>query len=80
LGRRHHHWQAAQSNEWLAVDDKKSVDRLVEDLPKQHTGVIEMSYKGDESLAAYGSIDEFGSALMLVVKKSDIVADCWEFL
>lgn len=74
-GQRHHHWWAAQSDEWLVVDNKKAVEQLILDLPKRRAGVIDMSYQGSESLAAYGGIDEFGTALMLIVKKEDIVAE-----
>ncbi len=59
----------------MISDDGKPLNHLIKALSEQLTGVAEISYKGNESLAAYGSIDKFGLALMLIVNKEDIVAE-----
>ncbi len=48
---------------------------MTSDLQARHTGVVEMEYDGIESLLVYGSIDEFGTALLLIVPKADFVAE-----
>jgi len=69
-----HIWQRSQPDEWLSIEDKLLTE-LIGGLQKRHNGVIEISYNGADSIAAFGSIDEFGSALMLVVRKADIIAE-----
>jgi sigma-B regulation protein RsbU (phosphoserine phosphatase) len=74
LGKKHGHWQVAESEEWL-IDDGKSVGHIIEGLSGDLTGVTEISYKGNKSLVAYRSIDKLGLALMFIVNKKDIVAE-----
>jgi len=74
LEQRRHIWQRSQTDEWISIEDKLLAE-LIDGLQKRHNGVIEISYNREESIAAYGSIDEFGSALMLVVRKADITAE-----
>ncbi|MEW6672225.1 MAG: SpoIIE family protein phosphatase [Thermodesulfobacteriota bacterium] len=67
-------WHQSRTDEWLAVAEEP-LARLIEDIEKQHGGVIEILYNGEESIAAYGGIDAFGSALMLIVGKADMVTE-----
>jgi sigma-B regulation protein RsbU (phosphoserine phosphatase) len=72
---RHHHWWAALSDDWLKTDDEILLNTMAKDLQNQRTGVIEMMYEEKESLMAYGCIDEYCTALLLIVPKADMVAE-----
>jgi sigma-B regulation protein RsbU (phosphoserine phosphatase) len=71
----HHHWQASLSEEWLDIKDAQSIDQVIKDLQKKTTGVREVSFLGQQSLLAYGSIDDYQTALLVIVPKVDIVAE-----
>jgi sigma-B regulation protein RsbU (phosphoserine phosphatase) len=75
LGQRHGHWQVTRSDEQLIFSDEKSINQIAKAISEDITGVSEVSYKGNKSIAAYGTIDKFGLALMLIVNKVDIVAE-----
>lgn len=75
LEKRHHHWWAALADDWLETDDEMLLKTMATDLQNQRTGVIEMVYEGKESLMAYGCIDEYCTALLLIVPKADLVAE-----
>ena len=72
---RHHHWSALTDDEILEFKNPEIGRRMTSDLQARHTGVVEMEYDGIESLLVYGSIDEFGTALLLIVPKADTVAE-----
>jgi sigma-B regulation protein RsbU (phosphoserine phosphatase) len=71
----HHHWQASQKEEWLEINAALSVDKIIKDLQQRKTGVVEVSYLDQESLLAYGAIDDYQTALLVIVPKVDIVAE-----
>ena len=72
---RHHHWLALTDNERLQIEDPEIRRKITSDLQARRTGVVEMGYDGIDSLLVYGSIDEFGTALLLIVPKADFVAE-----
>lgn len=72
---RHHHWWASLADKWLETENEMLLKTMAEDLQNQRTGVIEMVYDGKESLMAYGCIDEYCTALLLIVPKADLVAE-----
>jgi sigma-B regulation protein RsbU (phosphoserine phosphatase) len=72
---RHHHWWAILEDNWLETKDEILLETIAKDLQNQRTGVIEMVYEGEESLMAYGCIDEYCTALLLIVPKADLVAE-----
>jgi sigma-B regulation protein RsbU (phosphoserine phosphatase) len=71
----HHHWQAAQKEEWLEITNGKQHEDLLGDLQNHKTGVREINYQGRRSLAAYGCVDDYCTALLLIVPKEDLVAE-----
>jgi sigma-B regulation protein RsbU (phosphoserine phosphatase) len=71
----HHHWRASLEKEWLDIKSKESIDQIFTDLQKHTTGVKEVSYLGQESLLAYGAIDDYHTALLVIVPKANIVAE-----
>ena len=71
----HHHWRASLEKEWLDIKGKESIDQIFTDLQKHTTGVREVSYLGQESLLAYGAIDDYHTALLVIVPKANIVAE-----
>jgi sigma-B regulation protein RsbU (phosphoserine phosphatase) len=71
----HHHWRASLEEEWLDIKDTQSIDQVITDLQKNITGVREVSFLGQESLLAYGAIDDYQTALLVIVPKVDIVAE-----
>ena len=74
-GQAHHHWKAAESEEWLVADDPDMNVRLLKDVTEHASGVVEFSADNENRVAAFGSIDAFGSFLMLVVNKADILVE-----
>jgi sigma-B regulation protein RsbU (phosphoserine phosphatase) len=71
----YHHWRASLEDEWLDIKDTQSIDQVITDLQKNITGVREVSYLGQESILAYGAIDDYQTALLVIVPKADIVAE-----
>ena len=71
----HQHWQASLEKEWLEIKDTQSIDQIITDLQKNISGVREVSYLGRESLLSYGAIDNYQTALLVIVPKVDIVAE-----
>jgi phosphoserine phosphatase RsbU/P len=71
----HHHWRASLEEEWLDIQDTQSIDQVITDLQNNINGVREVSILGQESLLAYGAIDEYQTALLVIVPKVDIVSD-----
>lgn len=74
-GQMHHHWRALRSAEYLAIEDKDQLKELTADLDDHRTNVIAINYKGQKSLAAYGCIDDYCTALLLIVPQKDLVAE-----
>lgn len=71
----HHHWRAVQDEEWLEIANRSQGEQLISDLKSHTTGVRKISYKGRQSLAAYGCIDDYCNALLLIVPEDDLVAE-----
>jgi sigma-B regulation protein RsbU (phosphoserine phosphatase) len=71
----HHHWRASPEEEWLEIKDTQSINQVITDLQKNITGVREVSFLDQESLLAYGAIDDYQTALLVIVPKVDIVAE-----
>jgi phosphoserine phosphatase RsbU/P len=73
--KRQMHWFAKDSPEWLESPDKKQLLGMAEDLKSRRSEVREMVYNGNSNLMAYQSFDEYGTALLLIVPKEDILND-----
>ncbi|MEE9495778.1 MAG: hypothetical protein V3V39_04565, partial [Desulfobacterales bacterium] len=71
----HHHWRAVQEKEWLEITKRDQREKLIADIQNHTTGVRQISYKGRQSLAAYGCIDDYCNALFLIVPEKDLVAE-----
>jgi sigma-B regulation protein RsbU (phosphoserine phosphatase) len=71
----HHHWRAVQEKEWLEITNRDQREKLIGDIQNHTTGVRQISYKGRQSLAAYGCIDDYCNALLLIVPQKDLVAE-----
>jgi sigma-B regulation protein RsbU (phosphoserine phosphatase) len=71
----HHHWRASLEEEWLDIKDTQPIDQVITDLQKNITGVREVSFLDQESLLAYGAIDDYQTTLLFIVPKVDIVAE-----
>ncbi len=74
-GEMHHHWRALLTARYLEVDDKTQMEKLIADLESHRTNVRKIDYAGQASLAAYGSIDDYGTALLLIVPQKDLAAE-----
>ena len=72
---RHHHWWALTDVESLQLDDPEIERKMALDLQARRTGVVETKYDDMESLLVYGSIDEFGTTLLLIVPRADFIAE-----
>ncbi|MEJ2096335.1 MAG: SpoIIE family protein phosphatase [Deltaproteobacteria bacterium] len=72
---RHQHWRANEAEEWIILDEQTANNQLLDDIRKNRNGVLEILQNGKRRVAAYGNIDAFGSALMLIVNKEDILAE-----
>jgi sigma-B regulation protein RsbU (phosphoserine phosphatase) len=71
----HHHWRASLSNDWLTSEDNGQFEQMITDLRNHKTGVKDVPYLGQESLMAYGCMDEYCTALLLIIRKEDIVKE-----
>ena len=75
IGSKHHHWLTSLPEKWLRSENADALATIYDDLLNQRTGFVEMVHDGVESLVAYGSIDEYGTALLLIVPEDDITAE-----
>jgi sigma-B regulation protein RsbU (phosphoserine phosphatase) len=71
----HHHWRAVQEEEWLEITNRDQREKLIGDIQNHTTGVRQINYKGRQSLAAYGCIDDYCNALLLIAPQKDLVAE-----
>ncbi|MFO8084321.1 MAG: SpoIIE family protein phosphatase [Desulfobacterales bacterium] len=69
----HMHWFAADVPVLLESPDTQQLQKMAEDLRNHRSEVREMLYDGNASLAAYQSFDQYGTALLLIVPKADIL-------
>ncbi len=72
---RHRHWLALPGAEYLSFNDPQIGRKMATDMNAGRTGVVETEHDGTESLMVYGNIDEFGTALLLIVPKADFLAE-----
>jgi sigma-B regulation protein RsbU (phosphoserine phosphatase) len=70
-----HHWRALLEDEWLELDNSQQLESIIRDLQQENTDVRKISYMGQESLLAYGSIDDYQTALLIIVPEADVVAE-----
>ncbi len=70
-----HRWLASQEEEWLELNNSRPLEKIISDLQHQNTGVSKVSYMGHESLLAYGCIDDYQTALLVIVPAADVVAE-----
>jgi len=70
-----HHWRALLEDEWLELDNSQQLESVIRDLQQENTGVRKISYMGQDSLLAYGSIDDYQTALLVIVPAADVVAE-----
>ena len=71
-----HQWRTSLADEWLPLSNADpEYKRMLADLQQRQTGVVETSFDGVENLLVYGSIDDFGTALLLMARKDDVVAE-----
>lgn len=75
IDRKHHHWTTVLTEQWLNSENPAVLATIYDDLVNQRTGFAEMAYGGVESLTAYGSIDAYGTALLLIVPQEEITAE-----
>ena len=78
IASRHHHWRALLSEERFEAEAPDQIEKIHTDLKQARSGIIDMEYDGADSLVAYGSMDEYGSALMLILRKGDVIAEALE--
>jgi sigma-B regulation protein RsbU (phosphoserine phosphatase) len=71
----YHHWLVSQEEEWLEINGSHQIEQVIADLRKNQTGVREISYQNQDSLMAYGCIDDYQTALLVIVPKADVVAE-----
>ena len=71
----YHHWRASVEEEWLEIIDGQQIEQIITDLQRLRTGVREVFYLNQESIMAYGSIDDYQTALLVIVPKADVVAE-----
>ncbi len=71
----HHHWQAATETEWLEIQNGHALEELIGDLQNQIGGVRQIDSRGRSSLLAYRCIDDYCTALVLIVPKEDIIRE-----
>jgi len=71
----HHHWRPLLEDEWLELDNTQQLRSIVKDLQQEYTRVRKISFMGQDSLLAYGSIDDYQTALLIIVPEEDVVAE-----
>jgi sigma-B regulation protein RsbU (phosphoserine phosphatase) len=71
----HHHWQAATKTEWLEIQNGHQFEELIGDLQNQIGGVRQIDSRGRSSLLAYRCIDDYCTALVLIVPKEDVIRE-----
>ncbi len=71
----HYHWQATTETEWLEIQNGHQLEELIGDLQNQIGGVRQIEYRGRSSLLAYRCIDDYCTALVLIVPKEDVIRE-----
>ena len=72
---RRERWSYLQNTRWLSSDAPDALAPVISDLMKRRSGVSEVPYGGRATLMAYSVISTEGTSLLLIVPKSDLIAD-----
>ncbi len=67
-------WSTQLAVEWLESDDPEMTDELIADLSKGQFGDLRAPYRGEDSLWAYGPVDDEGAFLVAIVPFDTAVA------
>jgi sigma-B regulation protein RsbU (phosphoserine phosphatase) len=71
----YHHWRVSLEDEWLEFNKPEQLKTIIGDLQQLRTDVRKISYLGQDSLMAYGCIDDYQTALLVIVPEADVVAE-----
>lgn len=74
-GERGREWRYLQTARWLSSDVPGGMDAVISDLMNRRSGISEVPYGGDATIMAYSVISAEGTSLLLIVPKSDLIAD-----
>lgn len=58
------HWRSGIETEWMTSDDPEAFKRLLEAMKTNKAGTMNLPYKGEDSLWAYASNDDFSFLLI----------------
>ncbi|WP_229591595.1 SpoIIE family protein phosphatase [Pseudodesulfovibrio sediminis] len=74
-----HHWMSGVEQEWLTFDDPVGYEVLLKAMDMQSSGVVELTYKGEDSVCAFASNDVYSFLLIapktVVLRLPNDVAD-----
>jgi sigma-B regulation protein RsbU (phosphoserine phosphatase) len=70
-----HRWWELKTDEWIDIADDRILNPFVADIKANRAGVLDMMYNGLDSLMAYSNIDEYGTALVLIAPKEDVMVE-----
>lgn len=68
-------WVALEDEQWLHSSNDKGLTEVAAEMTSGRAGVVELPYKGRDSLWAFGPIETGGLSLLLIAPKDDLVAD-----
>jgi len=74
-GDRGREWRYLQGTRWLSSDVPAALAPVASDLMNRRSGISEVPYAGGPTIMAYSVIGAEGTALLLIVPKSDLIAD-----
>lgn len=69
------HWALPQETAWFQADDREQYGIAVNALLKGESMAVGMPYEGTDALWAFAPIEADGTALMLIVPKTDVVRE-----
>ncbi|WP_373500231.1 SpoIIE family protein phosphatase [Desulfococcus sp.] len=75
---RHEGWRYLDTVRWLSSDTPGALDPVIDDLMKRRSGISEVPHEGQTTLMAYSVISAEGTSLLLIVPKSDLIAEAEE--
>jgi len=70
-----HRWWEFKTDEWIDIGDDSILQPFVADIKANRAGVLDMMYSGVDSLMAHSNIDEYGTALVLIAPKEDVIVE-----
>ncbi len=71
--KKHMHWLTLDIPKYLQSPDKQKLAEIADDLDNHRSGVREMVHGNTSNLVAYQSFDEYGTALLLIIPRKDIL-------